>query len=559
MVGGILDLLLHDAAGDASLTAKLLDHAADLPPDQRELVLKHVEALSGTPLSVEDRLLLWRKITDVVLHHRTYADTSWSMDARELDRLDVIAATIEPRQSVERYVRLFDWHPDLPDVRIDDHEAYDQALRRARADAVREALDTGGIEALVRIAGDAKVPSAVGGVAGEVVGDELADELLPLLSSDDSAGTIARGWLRYMAWRYGEQWIARRLPVFAQLSLEEQTAFLLELPAQPSTWQIVDRCSREVQERFWAAAPAWASTDDVDDLASRLLSHDRPWAVIDFLAMHVVSSRRAVQPDVYLVEQSLRRALTADPARDAVTNMSGYEVGALLDYLERSGCEQATMVQLEWAYFPMLERHHRPNALFNWLAEDPRHFVELVSRVYRGEGERRRRLSEDEQSQIRHAWEVLDGWKTPPGSRDDGTIDGEVLMRWVLHARTLLAEANRGDIGDQQIGQLLAGSLPGADGVWPAEAVRDVIETVGSPHLETGLSTGRYNARGITSRGVYEGGTQERELVQTYRGWARAIKSRWRRTARVLERLADSYEWDARRHDEDAERDASAG
>jgi len=92
-----------------------------------------------------------------------------------------------------------------------------------------------------------------------------------------------------------------------------------------------------------------------------------------------------------------------------------------------------------------------------------------------------------------------------------------------------------------------------------AIGVREVIETIGSRELENGFYVGRINARGITTRGPYDGGDQERALAATYRLWARQVKSQWSRTARVLQQLADSYEWDARRQDAEAERDANAG
>ena len=117
----------------------------------------------------------------------------------------------------------------------------------------------------------------------------------------------------------------------------------------------------------------------------------------------------------------------------------------------------------------------------------------------------------------------------------------------------MLAERDRADIGDEQIGQVLSGSPPGTDGAWPAEPVRELIEDIGSRELETGLHIGMTNSRGVTSRGIYDGGQQERELAARYRDWAKITASQWPRTSRVLRGLADDYERDARRMDLEAE------
>jgi hypothetical protein len=130
------------------------------------------------------------------------------------------------------------------------------------------------------------------------------------------------------------------------------------------------------------------------------------------------------------------------------------------------------------------------------------------------------------------------------------------MKDWVSAARLALSEADRSDIGDELIGQAFAYSPIGDDGAWPAEAVRHLLEVIGSRELENGVVLGRMNSRGATWRGVYDGGDQERDLATQYRKWSQLTRNKWPRTARVLRELADSYEREARQHDLEAELDA---
>lgn len=154
------------------------------------------------------------------------------------------------------------------------------------------------------------------------------------------------------------------------------------------------------------------------------------------------------------------------------------------------------------------------------------------------------------------AWWVLHQWKGFPGRRDDGSLDGAVMASWVRAARLALADVDRSDVGDEMVGQALSHSPVGVDGAWPAEPVRDILEAIGSRDLENGLLIGRMNARGATWRGLYDGGTQERELAENYRDWSATTRAKWPRTARILRDIAESYERDARREDTKAELDA---
>ena len=51
-----------------------------------------------------------------------------------------------------------------------------------------------------------------------------------------------------------------------------------------------------------------------------------------------------------------------------------------------------------------------------------------------------------------------------------------------------------------------------------------------------------------------DGGEQERALSAQYRTWAKKIQFEHPHTAKALDSLAERYEWEAQRHDEDAER-----
>jgi hypothetical protein len=137
---------------------------------------------------------------------------------------------------------------------------------------------------------------------------------------------------------------------------------------------------------------------------------------------------------------------------------------------------------------------------------------------------------------------------------DDGTIDADVLEAWIKEARSLAKAVGREEIADSRIGTMLSASPVGADRVWPAEAVREVIDHFQSKSMIQGLWVGRLNRRGVTSRMPRAGCQLDRDEAAKYRRYAEALAYDHPHTANALNSLADSYEDDARRADEDAER-----
>ena len=59
---------------------------------------------------------------------------------------------------------------------------------------------------------------------------------------------------------------------------------------------------------------------------------------------------------------------------------------------------------------------------------------------------------------------------------------------------------------------------------------------------------------GVTTRGVRDGGAQELALAAEHRVYAKTTALEWPRTSAMLEKIALSYDEDARREDERAAR-----
>jgi hypothetical protein len=214
---------------------------------------------------------------------------------------------------------------------------------------------------------------------------------------------------------------------------------------------------------------------------------------------------------------------------------------------------------LEWSYLRVLEFSNRtPRALPKVLATSPQLFEQLLSAAYRGEDEKgldeNAKDYEVQKSMASQAWSLLHSWAHVPGLSDDGKIvDGAELEAWAREARILSAKAGRAAIGDQMIGQVLAHAPPDEDGTWPCLPVRELIEITRSKDLEVGIQTGVYNKRGVTTRSPTDGGAQERDIAARYRGWSEKTCLEFPRTGAMLAQIAETYERDAKYHDDDAD------
>ncbi len=537
--------------------AELVTRLSPLPPKDRETVMTALaEYVSGATFETQDRLNIWEKLREEIGRHRQFPDADWSMTDDILKKLEAIAEDLEPRETTERFGYLFDWHPSLPNVDVRDFEAYQEKLLKLRKAAVQATLDTSGIDGIRDLARRSKAPGHLGWIVGIVASDALSSELLSWLDSDDkNMQGVAVSWANYHLTRdNGRAWLKQMLNKAEVANGDRRVALALSAPPTAEMWQIIEEADGDLAVRYWSKAhPLGLLPLDAERAVRSLLQHERPWAAVDILAGSLHHPEKDVStfvaPD--LVREVLDAALTADP-RETLIQSLGYELGIILDDLEVRGLDTATLARYEFAFFQLLEHHRTPRALFAALADEPELFVELVNRVYRSEHQPDRKLNQQETAFAHHAWWVLNHWGDIPGRCEDGTVNGPHLTRWIRTARLEFADSGRTDIGDELIGQMLAHSPAGADEAWPAEAVREIVEATGSQSLESGVHTGVINSDGVTTRGVFDGGDLERSKAARYWKWSKQVAPSSPRTGRLLRRLAESYERDARRHDDEA-------
>jgi hypothetical protein len=208
----------------------------------------------------------------------------------------------------------------------------------------------------------------------------------------------------------------------------------------------------------------------------------------------------------------------------------------------------------EYAYLPLLEYHRQPLTIHALLAKDPELFVQIICDIFKPASGEPREPTEDRKARARSGYRLLSEFHVLPGSTN-GSINKTELKEWIGTARMLAAEKDRAAIADEYIGHLLAHAPSDErDTAWPHREVRDVIEELASPKVELGIRIERFNMRGVTTRGPYDGGDQERSLAIEVRRWSEVCSS-WPRTAKLLEEIAKNWERHAEQEDSRARKD----
>ena len=299
------------------------------------------------------------------------------------------------------------------------------------------------------------------------------------------------------------------------------------------------------------------SLEENNESICRLIEVKRPRAAfesLDFALEEIPSS---------LLAQLLSAMADKSWNKDREHRLDSYHVRHAFQILDRSA--DLTLEEkagLEFAYLEILalpykeDRDYQIPNLERYIEIHPELFVQAVVWAYKrddlGEDPSDLRVKDGCEYLAQRGVRLIEAIGRIPG-QDRATKEEqrEALAEWVKKVRQSCTELGREEIGDICLGEFLSKAPKGEDGVWPHEAVRDVMEEMQSEFVSRGAYTGLYNARGAYMR--KEGGDQERELANKYRSWADALQfTHPFLSTSVLMAMVRTYEREAEQHDTEA-------
>ena len=483
-----------------------------------------------------------------------------------LDRARATYGRLEPRDPLVRHAWLFVnfWvEPSADEVEEEDfdHNKRAEMTRELRLSAIKEIWSEHGIQGIAALLTECAAP----GVVGEALGINIADadarvallrQCLSVTANPERHMDLCiHGFLGSIE----DDACGALLATAAQDADTVRVARLFRCaPFRQQTWRLLDQYDPEVRDQYWReVTPDWNRYTEADlvEIIDRLLDAKRPRAA--FSVAHLDWSKI----DTQRLKHLLIDIGTVDAEPDDHYLPKSYQISAALCELNgRGDVARDEMISLEFMYVQALDHseHGVPN-LERWVSESPTGFVRVLAMLFkRDDGEQdppEWKGGDDDNREARAsaAYTLLHRVSRIPGTRDPGDIDEAELSRWIAEARRLCAKYGRARTGDRYIGQILSRGPADDHGVRPCLAISRAMEVIGSEDIASGFIIGIRNARGVVSRAIGEGGEQERELAEKYRGWSKWRSSNHPYVGSILENIAASYDRQAVRQDDKAE------
>ena len=517
--------LVADAASIEGGWAQLVDRCGDMWPTTRAEL---IDALGDVARSADEptRKAIWPAMREMVARHREFDDTEWALPAIELEPFESLLGPLRPASFAELHGWLFDmWVPHLEGVsrQTEDTDTRDGALAARRAEAVREILTSGGLNAIVAFAEKVEAPWLVGEALAHAAPKDLDATVMGHLDGFDPGAAVARGYFgaRFEAggWELFDLLIASHDPG------PTARVELLRTSWDPgAVWARVDASEAELVAEYWRRFTRWdlGQHDRLAvEAARRLVTAgrvDAAAAVLEGFAHRLGGDPEYAQAVADVLEEVADQRSAGIGGAELNKDRLGILMKVLDRHVEALGAHR--VAQIEWEHLPDLRRSAQTPNLHRALVDSPEFFAHIVQVAY-PTSEPSDGVTEPDTARGRYRLSAARGLlrRLPrsPGLDNTGNIDAAQLQDWVTRARQRLHDNDISTRGEYAVGAALAKTPPDSDGNWPAAAACELIEEIASEDLDGGLIDATITGRGGGATSPWGGGGSELELAAKYR------------------------------------------
>ena len=541
------ELAVQTADQDVGRLITLIDCFDYLPENAFDQLLQVLTSEIAPKFSDEQRFAIWEHLTKLTRKHRRFSDAKWALPGESLDRIEHVSAQFIPESLCHLHRHLFSEHDYSLEYGNIDWEELEKNLNAQRDAAILEIFQQSGAEGVIQFAESISLFAQAGYALGSIDDSAIEQKILPcfLGSVESRHKLLAKGFIERRYQKKGWNW-CDEIDKSCWTS-DEIGQFLACLPCRKATWDRASKWLHVRENKYWSRVEHWAffAEEDVSTAIEKFVEHGRPHAAINRMAV-MLHAKKPVDPN-----QCAQALLAALASEEPTYTMDGYHVVELIKFLQTEpSASQEELFKIEWAYIALLDGHRgvTPKILEDRLANDPEFFCEAIRFGFRSTKDEppQTELTEEQKSIATHVWNLLRGWKTPPGTQRDGTFNEECFTNWLQAVKASCTESGHLGVALSHIGDVLIHSPADPSGLWIHHAIAAALNDRDVDGMRHGFGIGIINSRGV--HWVDPSGTQERELAGKYRQQAEEVENAgyWR-LAETLKDVAKDYDRDAER------------
>ncbi len=488
-------------------------------------------------------LKLWERLrTDLYYAKRRAEKRIESLPKEYVKTLEAAYEKFTPADEADKIAWVFKCMPKFP-YEVSPKKYRDERPEvGVRIEMLEEYLDAEGLDALPKLLGKIEFMHEIAEAACKGSFCMRIDSLMASysMSSDESLKKFAKNYLANIYYHRRKDFIS----LYEKAGFEERKRFLCSLPYDDFVRDALVQ-SEEYNTFYWQNC--YGSVDEntpySDEYIDGFISADRIEKALN---------------GIYFLKKKVKTStlfqLLSKCTQEKFHKISAHESHEILGLFEEiyrraengeiiDGVLCANLERVFLVFFDHLYTDLHPRYLYMILLDNPSVYMEIVRIVYLNDKKEAAERTEGSNAMPPEiAYRILESLRTVPGlDASTDKFDSDTYKKWVCVVLKLAAEQGYIIGAKISLAHTLQFTPAGSDGIWPHEALRDLLEDELKYDFIDTFVMEKMNSRGVTTRSIGEGGKQEHDLASKYNDEAAKLNVEYPHTAKLLSSIAVRY------------------
>lgn len=545
-----LQLALENAKDEPRRLLYLLKENDNYPLEYLRKVCDKIRIYVSQKENAVDKENLWTSLVDILNDFYYSTEKLNAKDKERYTPIKEIEALIAPKGWNADDLRLFKNYAYLR--RMNREEKYDDFIKRLteqRTNAIHSIYNSSGIDGVMRFAHLVDHADAVGDALAELNLTNVPKALLPhfLNTTDNRIMLLVRAYI-YRSEEIDNNW---QIQAYSRSwALDQQLAFLVNLPFNLTTWKFVKKVLKEKESLYWSkvSISGYPRNQHAMFAVKKFLNAHRPQDALKIL--YNIHESDINISDFSICKDALKAIIST---KIELKSEDTFNIKELIKHLQSNYPDKYDdLCVIEWQYIQLMKFDSDifPINLERKLAQEPDFFAQIISLVYKSTKNRStKKPSQEELRVASNAYILLRETSFVPGLDEKGFFDVQKFLDWVQQVTNICAKSGHLGVALLNVGKKLIhapadGNAP--DNLWIHKSIADVLDAPKNRQMREGFTNALYNSRGAHI--IDPTGAPELQLAEKYSLQADDLELHgYSRFAEAMRNLAEQYKFEAER------------
>ena len=563
-----LDKIIELSKGNIEKKLALIDLLDDMELDKIYKALNTIE--KDIEFHEEYKSQIYNKFRKFIGYHRSYPKATWSLPLDILDSIHVTAIKFKDDNDILSESYLFEeQRPEFIEGRPNNITKHSEEILSRRLEFVNVINEKYGIEKIFDLASKIDNSYLYGKILGLSDTISKKDRLVIYTLIDTENKSLLALVKEFIKVSERKTNLKTQTDILIDLikknlKIQGVNNFLDSLKDGIDLWNFISNLKyKDVEKFYWKSRQAFIYTENKLELfhaLDKLQLYNNPITFLNTLGWGTYVHKDSLTSEEVL--SSMEKISFSN--LDDSSYLDTHHFESILEFLyskDDYDLARGAKLELKFIYFFIgVSSISKPKNLFNLMSKNPAEYFNILSQVSLPDDSelRESELNKiNENPNLREIFivgrKILNSFNQIPSLNEDGSLNAEVLKRWIHELREIASNNFRIKITDNYIGELLAKypiNIKKSKGF--NDVIYDIIEEIATDEVKTAFKTQIFNNLGSTTRGVFSGGNIERQRAQYFKKLFDETKFTHPNVALIFKTFINEYLSDAKLEDDDA-------